>query len=512
MRRFIPLFTVLLAACGEVVVEPPLEPPVACGAAANVVMYKFGDVMVDVCFKDANVSTLTYDVQSSNPEVITAEMQGVVVTLTAHTIGGSEITVTATNEAGLSGSLLINAVVSNRNPESCLEQSPPHLALMSEPLVIPFCFLDPDAHDMTYSASASDPSIVDLVIRDTTIVVTAKAQGDVEITIAAKDSYNGTATAVLQTQTPNRPPEVCRDLPTEGGVVFVGESREFSFCIRDPDGHALEELITAGDELTATLNAEQNILYVTGVTVGVDIPVNVRLTDPYGESAETSMLVSVRDQGTEVFYDEFSDSTGGWQATPPVPLVRTDEPQIGKGYFSIENGFLNARTVEEGGWGGTYKDLAVEDWTVTARIRSLCDCTGNLIEIFREDDIAYWILMQQGISTFPYLRFAFLYRDYSDDENEVDFKWFGEWWGPGEDHRGGYQSLIPNFEWAEISISTVSGDLRFSINGQLIRVVYDEEMVFSKMRRIRLLGFNDGSRHIQNPAQFDFIRVVGTAR
>ena len=192
MRRFIPLFTVLLAACGEVVVEPPLEPPVACGAAANVVMYKFRDVMVDVCFKDANVSTLTYDVQSSNPEVITAEIQGVVVTLTAHTIGGSEITVTATNEAGLSGSLPINAAVSNRDPESCLEQSPPHVALMSEPLVIPFCFVDPDAHDMTYSVSASDPSIVDLKIRDTTVVVTALARGDVEIEITATDSYNGT--------------------------------------------------------------------------------------------------------------------------------------------------------------------------------------------------------------------------------------------------------------------------------------------------------------------------------
>ena len=511
MRRFIPLFTVLLAACGEVVVEPPLEPPVACGAAANVVMYKFRDVMVDVCFKDANVSTLTYDVQSSNPEVITAEIQGVVVTLTAHTIGGSEITVTATNEAGLSGSLPINAAVSNRDPESCLEQSPPHVALMSEPLVIPFCFVDPDAHDMTYSVSASDPSIVDLKIRDTTVVVTALARGDVEIEITATDSYKGTGTASLQTQTPNRPPEGCRDLPLEG-QVFVGERMEFPFCIRDPDGHALEELITAGEGVTASLNTEQNVLYVTGVTVGVNIPIHVLLTDPYGERAGTSMSVSVRDRGVEVLYDDFSDSTGGWQATPRVPIWREPEPAIGLGTISIADGILYVNTVAEGGWGGAFQDLDVEDWTVTVRMRSLCVCTENLMEIFREDDIAYWILSSKGPPEWPYLNFGFLYRDYSDDENHRDFKWHGEWWAPGQNYRGRVNTVIPNQDWVELGISTADGDLRFSINGQVVYVVHEEDMVFSRMRRIRLMGRRVFPEHPEHPAEYDFIRVLGTVK
>ena len=506
MRRFIPLFTVLLAACGEVVVEPPLEPPVACGAAADVVMYKFGDVMVDVCFKDANVSTLTYDVQSSNPEVITAEMQGVVVTLTAHTIGGSEITVTATNEAGLSGSLPINAAVSNRDPESCLEQSPPHVALMSEPLVIPFCFVDPDAHDMTYSVSASDPSIVDLKIRDTTVVVTALARGDVEIEITATDSYKGTGTASLQTQTPNRPPEGCRDLPLEG-QVFVGERMEFPFCIRDPDGHALEESITAGEGVTASLNTEQNVLYVTGVTGGVNIPIHVLLTDPYGESAETSMLVSVLDRGTEALYDDFSDSTGGWQETPAV--FEIEGQGIGQGFISIEDGLLHVNTVAQGGWGGAFKDLDVEDWTITMRMRSLCDCTGNLVEIFREDDVAYWLLMEQGPVDWPFIRFSLGYRDYSFVGH---LYWLGMWWAPGHDHRLPVSTLIPNYEWVEISLSTVHGELRFSVNGVVVGVVYDEDMVFSKMRRIRLMGFGGDRRHLENPAQYDFIRVLGTVK
>ena len=282
---------------------------------------------------------------------------------------------------------------------------------------------------------------------------------------------------------------------------------EFPFCIRDPDGHALEELITAGEGVTASLNTEQNILYVTGVTEGVNIPIHVLLTDPYGESAETSMLVSVLDRGTEALYDDFSDSTGGWQETPAV--FEIEGQGIGQGFISIEDGLLHVNTVEQGGWGGAFKDLDVEDWTITIRMRSLCDCTGNLVEIFREDDVAYWLLMEQGGRDWPFIRFSLGYRDYSFVGH---LYWLGMWWAPGHDHRLRVNTLIPNHEWVEISLSTVHGELRFSVNGVVVGVVYDEDMVFSKMRRIRLMGFGGDRRHLEHPAEYDFIRVLGTVK
>lgn len=100
MKRIRTLLPVLaLAAC-----EDPL-PPVSCGGGGAVETVIDHAVSETFCFDDPNQDMLTYTATSSNPGVATAVLSGSSVTVTGIDEGSAQISVTATDPGGLTGSV-----------------------------------------------------------------------------------------------------------------------------------------------------------------------------------------------------------------------------------------------------------------------------------------------------------------------------------------------------------------------------------------------------------------------
>lgn len=100
MKRTLMLVPVLaLAAC-----EDPL-PPVACGGGGTIETVIDHAVSETFCFEDPNLDMLTYTATSSNPGVATAVLSGSSVAVTGIDEGTAQVSVTATDPGGLTGSV-----------------------------------------------------------------------------------------------------------------------------------------------------------------------------------------------------------------------------------------------------------------------------------------------------------------------------------------------------------------------------------------------------------------------
>ena len=108
----------LIGSCTEVV-EVKTSPPEACNLISDTVLH-IGEILrKEVCFEDDDVASLTYDVRSSDPGIISVTLEEPsVLIMWAVRVGDARITVIATNTAGLSASVIFTARVPNRDPGS----------------------------------------------------------------------------------------------------------------------------------------------------------------------------------------------------------------------------------------------------------------------------------------------------------------------------------------------------------------------------------------------------------
>ena len=88
-----------VAAC-----EDPL-PPASCGGGGAVETVIDHAVSETFCFEDPNLDLLTYQATSSNPGVATAFLSGTSITVTGIDEGSAQVSVTATDPGGLTGSV-----------------------------------------------------------------------------------------------------------------------------------------------------------------------------------------------------------------------------------------------------------------------------------------------------------------------------------------------------------------------------------------------------------------------
>ncbi len=96
-RTLVPVLAV--AAC-----EDPL-PPVSCGGGGTVETVIDHAVSETFCFEDPNEDLLTYQATSSNPGIATAFLSGTDITVTGIDEGSAQVSVTATDPGGLTGSV-----------------------------------------------------------------------------------------------------------------------------------------------------------------------------------------------------------------------------------------------------------------------------------------------------------------------------------------------------------------------------------------------------------------------
>ena len=172
-------------------VTVPNSPPRPTVPIPDIELASGAEATVDAAshFTDPDGDTLTYASESSDPAAVRAITSGSVVTVQVLSRGSATVTVTATDAAGLSGSLSFEVSVPNRAPRLTAALSDLTLTAGEElRLNLSLHFSDPDGDPMAFSASSSDETRVSLAASGDTVRIRAERAGSARVTVHATDS------------------------------------------------------------------------------------------------------------------------------------------------------------------------------------------------------------------------------------------------------------------------------------------------------------------------------------
>ncbi len=178
------------------------EAPVPCGYVSQVVVHVGEEAIhYGTCFDDPQGGTLLYEVRSADVSIARTRLgvgsigaDGVDVTIEGRSVGETTVTVTATNEAGLSESLDIPVRVPNRPPE--------YVAALTEDAVgvgrtllwdLEDFFDDPDREELTIAVT-SGSAVTGATVAGGIARVAGLAAGQSEVTLTATDPHGEVAT------------------------------------------------------------------------------------------------------------------------------------------------------------------------------------------------------------------------------------------------------------------------------------------------------------------------------
>ncbi len=157
-----------------------------------------------------------------------------------------------------------------------------------------FSTSDPDGDPLIEQAQSSDPEVATVEIMAPGLVnVTAHQPGEAEVTIRLDDERGGTASTAFKVtvERPNRNPEIA---PLEPVTLNVGETREVTFGVSDPDEDALQNAVAlSGDPNIVQASApEVGRVVLTGMAPGT-ATVTLSVEDSRGGMATSPLTVNV---------------------------------------------------------------------------------------------------------------------------------------------------------------------------------------------------------------------------
>ena len=260
-------------------------------------------------FSDPDKDDLTFEAASSNKAVVTAEVSGDDLTVTAVREGTANVTVTALDPHGASASIRFRVVVASSDPEN----SPPapaapipdqHMALDgSDSRDLRKHFADPDNDNLTFEAASSDEAVATAEVSGNELTVTAVAEGTASISVAAEDpgglssgvSFDVTVSRsprthnrapIVATQPPDRSLVKGRQLPVQGWRYF-----------EDPDGDELTYSGSSSNPRVAGINRTNEFVFrVVGLSDG-NATITITAQDPEGLTKAADFTVRVGTAG-----------------------------------------------------------------------------------------------------------------------------------------------------------------------------------------------------------------------
>lgn len=169
---------------------PLTHAPRAIGAVPDLELALGETALVEVSghFSDADGDVLSYEVRSSAPDVVAAEVSGGTVQLVALARGMATVTVTARDPEGRAAALRFEVTVPNMAPVTVGAIPDVELRVGStELLAVSGFFSDPDGDALRYEATSSHPDVAGIDVSADTVSVTALAAGTSTVTVAARD-------------------------------------------------------------------------------------------------------------------------------------------------------------------------------------------------------------------------------------------------------------------------------------------------------------------------------------
>jgi len=203
MRAITTLFTAavvpLAAACGS-------DPPFFCGDGIPQQEVFVGEQKtVDVCFTDPGGGVLTVEASSADPDVVRTVSRADNVGITGVSPGEASVTVTATNDEGLSAETSFAVRVPNRPPKfvSSIREATIAVGRTLVWNLMDF-FEEPDREPMTFAATSSNTTVATVDISGSVARVSGLDGGVSEVILTAKDPHGseGTGTVEVTVKTP----------------------------------------------------------------------------------------------------------------------------------------------------------------------------------------------------------------------------------------------------------------------------------------------------------------------
>ena len=144
-------------------------------------------------FTDPDGDPLTFEATSSDTRVVTVSVTGSVVTIMAVSPGTADVTVTATDAAGLTAAQTFSAatepppnrapLVSAPMPDQTLKLNESEKASID----LGLHFTDPDGDPLTFEATSSNTQVATVSVSNSTVTLLARDLGRATIRVAAND-------------------------------------------------------------------------------------------------------------------------------------------------------------------------------------------------------------------------------------------------------------------------------------------------------------------------------------
>ena len=293
-----------LAAVQSFQVTVPNRPPTAVDSiAARIIEVDRADTLdVSGYFADPDGDTLSYAAAVSDSGVVAAAVSGSAVTVTGLAKGDAVVTVTATDNEGLSATQSFRVTVPNR-PPLVTDSIPSRMLFKDETDTLDLAgyFTDPDGDELTWGAEVSDSGVVAVSVSagGGILTVTAVAQGEAVVTVSATDTEGLAARQSIAVTVTNRGPVVTDSIPAQTLYKRDTVPLELTRHFRDPDGDPLDYVVETTDSMVVTATVAGTTLNVMAGAKG-EATLTVTATDPGGLSARQSFKVTVLNRAPTV--------------------------------------------------------------------------------------------------------------------------------------------------------------------------------------------------------------------
>jgi len=278
-------------------VTVPNRPPVPTHSIAPLTLFKDEADTLELAphFTDPDGDPLTWSAETSDSEVVAAVVAraGGTLTVTAISQGDAEVTVTATDDEGLTAEQTFQVTVPNRAPtpatpfpaQTLFKRDTVYLGLAQR-------FTDPDGDPLTLTAATTNSDVATAIITRTTLIVWTMAAGGATITVTATDPGDLSAQQSFTVTVENRAPNPTSAIPDLTLRERASQTLDMSAHFEDPDGDPLAYTAETSNTRAATVRVSRAEVTVRGVLHG-EAEITVTATDPDGASAAQSFAVTV---------------------------------------------------------------------------------------------------------------------------------------------------------------------------------------------------------------------------
>ena len=277
-------------ACGGT--DPPEnERPVAVGTIPDTTLVEGESFALNVSqfFDDPDGDELDYTALSANASVATATVSGATLTVRAVAEGTVRVTVTATDEEGLSATQSFGVTVERLNRAPVVDEEIEDRTFDERDTIVVDVsgnFSDPDGDELTFTAASDDTGVATVTVDGTDVTVVGVAPGSASVSVTATDPGGLSAMDAFDVtvERVNRAPVAVGEVPPVTmfeGEVFVAPVSQF---FEDPDGDTLTYMAESSDTAVVTASMAGDMITVTAVGAG-EATITLTATDPDGLSA-----------------------------------------------------------------------------------------------------------------------------------------------------------------------------------------------------------------------------------